>query len=247
MLYRLPVFALAILLLPVAAHAKPRSLNDLAGASTKALSEESRDLYSHGHQQLRNGELDAAVEAFTQVIDQHPDFQEAYLSRAHAYRRLEQQATSVEDKDRYALRYISDEQRVTKTKSRSFIRKELDEVLTKRVLALTAIYFACWCLACYFWWYLEQSWELAWVLFAIANGVAWWIPDTPGRLPFSLGAVMFLIFVSAAKKRRGAERKFADDMVPRPTTVETATKMCPSCGRELSEIARVCPRCNQRF
>ncbi len=134
------ILLIAATAVPPTAPAPPRSLIDLSGASTVTLSEEARGLYSLGHRQLRDGDAEGAVESFSQLIEQRPDFVEAYLSRAHAYRRLEQKAMSIEDQDRYALAYISDEKQVTQTKSRSFIRQEMDEVLTKRVLALTAIY-----------------------------------------------------------------------------------------------------------
>lgn len=221
--------------------------NDLAGASTKDLSEKATALYSHGHRQLRDGDLEGALESFSQVIEEQPDFAAAYSSRAQVYRRLEKQAKTVEDQDRYALGYINDERRVAKTSSRSFIQKEMDEVLTKRVLAFTAIYFACWGLACYFWWYLEQSLEFATILFLIANAVAWSIPVTPGRLPFGIGALLFLIFVAAMNKRPRDQKILEGDSGLRPTTVETETKLCPNCSREVSAIARVCPRCEQRL
>jgi tetratricopeptide (TPR) repeat protein len=240
--------ALSFLLIVAAtAHAQAPSSSDLAGTSTKELSEAGRANYARGHTQLRAGDLDGALESFNQVIEQHPDFAEAYQSRAQTYRRLEMQAKSVEDRDRYALGYINDERRVAKSSSRSFIQKELDDVFTKRVLALTAIYFVCWGIVCYFWWYLDQSVEFAVVLFVIAICVAWIFPATPGRLPFSVGAALFLLVIAAAKKRTRGPTDLDDNTGPRPTTVETETKLCPHCSREVSAIARVCPRCETRF
>jgi tetratricopeptide (TPR) repeat protein len=236
--------AILLGLLATAAQQLP-SPHDLAGASTSGLSNTARADYARGHHQFRAGDFLAAVESFSAVIEQHPDFNEAYFSRAHAYRKLEQQATSVEDRDRYALGYISDEQRMKKAR-RSLLQKEWDEVLTKRVLALTVIYFVCWGLVFYFWWHLDQSLEFAAILVVVANIAAWSIPATPGRLPFGVGAVLFLILVAATKKPSRA-RELDDEAKERPTDFETATKTCPDCGRELNSIARLCPRCNHRF
>jgi tetratricopeptide (TPR) repeat protein len=244
----LPGLIVATIVLAAAtiARAQAPSVNDLAGASTNELSEEARELYALGHRQLRKGDLEGALKSFSQVIEQRPNFAEAYLSRAQTYRRLEKQAKSVEDQDRYALGYINDERHVAKYSSRSFLQKELDEVLTKRVMALTAIYFVCWALVCYFWWYLDQSFLLAAILFFIAFCVAL-ATEVPGRLPFGAGAVLFLVFVAAIKKRTAGDKHLDDQTGPRPTTVETETKLCPNCSREVSAIARVCPRCEQRF
>lgn len=237
--------ALLLAILTTAAQQLPTP-HDLAGASTSGLSNTARADYARGHHQLRAGELAAAVDSFTAVIERHPDFNEAYSSRAQAYRRLELKATSVEDRDRYALGYINDEQHLKKKSSRSFLQLELSEVFSKRVLALTVIYFVCWGLVFYFWWHLDQSLEFAAVLVLVANIAAWSIPATPGRLPFGVGAVLFLILVAATKKPSGA-RELDDEAKERPTDFETATKTCPNCGRELNSIARLCPRCNHRF
>lgn len=240
----------------------PKSIEQLAGANTDRLSDQARARYQFGHHQLRDGDLAGALESFTQVIDEQPDFADGYLSRAQVYRRLERAAPNVEERDRAALGYINDERRITKEANRRFLNNDLKNIFTVSTIALLAIYFTFWLAIVFMFWQNGEQLPLGLLLFFITSLLMLAMPDGPIRyFLFVMGIVVHLVTATSklrsTKKRNPAtvDSLFAANVldlrmktvISDPDAFETETKLCPNCSREVSAIAHVCPRCEARF
>jgi tetratricopeptide (TPR) repeat protein len=239
----------------------PRSVESLAGESLSRLSAEAAAHYTRGHKQLRGQELNEAIESFTQVIELQDDFAAAYLSRAQAYRQLEMQSRTVEDRDRAALGYINDERHVTKKLSSAFVLGDLNEVLAKRTIALLVIYFTFWLAIVYLMWQAGPSLPLSFAIGVLTSALMLFAPDGPYRYGFAVAGLTVQIVAAYSKYKPQknvdaqedqlieAELRRVREKTPlaRTEDYETETKVCPSCSREVSQIARVCPRCSHRF
>lgn len=253
----------AILLLwPMEALAQPHPVAPPQASSSfgDELSDESRALYKRGLQKLRENEPAAAIESFDRVIERHPKFEDGYLSRAQAYRKLEAMATTVEDRDRAAMSYLGDEQAVKDLRNRGL--RALDSLFTKRTLAITAIYLVAWALVLYMWWYSGGSPLGAVAVYAAVNGLGWVIVPSDLRVGLGVVGLVLLLVVAYVKQRqtRRQERAYEDSQLElqlrkiesvtnttNPSSYTITLKACPTCSREVGETARVCPRCNHRF
>ena len=239
----------------------PKSVEQLAEANTAALSDQARGRYQFGHRQLRDGDLTGALESFTQVIEEQPDFADGYLSRAQVYRRLERTAPNVEERDRAALGYINDERRVTKEVNRRLLANDLKDIFTARTIALLAIYFTFWFAIVFMSWQNGEQLPLGLVMFFVTSLLMLAVPDGTIRYFLFVAGLVVHVVTATAKLRTTKQRKSATDdsfaanlrelrmktVISDPDAFEAETKLCPNCSREVSQIARVCPRCETRF
>lgn len=240
----------------------PKSVAELAAASTTELSDQARARYEFGHKQLRDGDLTSALETFTQVIDEHPDFAAAYLSRAQVYRRLESEAANVEERDRAALGYINDERRVAKELNRRLLANDFKNLFTVSTVALLAIYFTFWLMIVYLFWQNGEQLPLGLALFFVTSVLMLAVPDGPLRYTLFVAGITTHVVTAYSKLRGKQSRLQANDNsplaaslreikekipLPDPAAFEPETKACPNCSREVSRSARVCPRCEHRF
>ena len=236
------------------------------GQEERAVAQQSPDgnpqqLLQRGEQELQAGQFGAAVESFSQAIKLDPAFLEAYAARARAYRKLEGVAQTEEERDRAAIGYISDEQHVGKTKALPLIAREWSDYVTNRMFALAIIHTTAWIAVFYLLWYQGKPVGALAAICLIIHIITWVVPLAPVR--YGLGpSVLFCIVLSSlfSKDREPAEQERSETAIdaavreqearqPRPNPGDYATnsKHCPSCAREVSDIARVCPRCGHRF
>lgn len=220
-----------------------------------------QQLLERGERELRAGALEAAIESFSAAIRQDPRFTAAYAARARAYRRLEAAATTVEERDRAAIGYISDEQHVGKSKATPLVLRELDEYVTNRLFAIVVIYTTAWLAVFYMLWYQGKPVGSAGAICLVIHVVTWLVPILPVRYGLGPAALVCVVIVALLRKddepapqeHSGSALEAAvreqESRSPRgsPDEYAVTSKNCPSCSREVSEVTRVCPRCSHRF
>jgi tetratricopeptide (TPR) repeat protein len=217
--------------------------------SADRVPESIRAEFTTGLLQLRADQVDDAIATFSRIIEKHPTVDEAYAARAQAYRRQEKLAKTVEEKDRAALGYISDERHLTRKQNRAIWDKIWQEQATPQVVGLLVFYAAIWLVVLFFWCEQGGTILIALVMFLIVHGLIALVPSNEWRAALGVASLLLTIGVLVFKPRNQVEvAQSPHGNSPLDSlTMDGAIKICPVCDRQLGLHSRICPRCYHRF